>query len=293
VGLDTVTGATRNTPPNDWLRQGSTLFYRAKHYLPARWALFRSVIIVSIGIYVGEIFLFPIIKDTKAFGVSGIQLPFVFKKTIENDQLCSSSKIIQISICKCFRQQTFWDVSYRTTPLRSGNNQRTSCIDNGIKYWRNWQSWRLQSAFQLSFPQYSSGSTSIDELKIDSGGGIAQSRAYQINSSNVKEWPFQANGSIGGFCCGLGGLFGGIGRYRSNVVGSNQEVDLKERNNYERAREESQYESKERNRINPSSLPQIREPIPPGFGWLVLIAAGMGLLAGAAIFGLLWLIGRP
>ena len=88
---------------------------------------------------------------------------------------------------------------------------------------------------------------------------------------------------------GVSTLFSRLGGNACGFVGADQKTDLYESNYREKAGKYAQNERVESNRIAPSSVPNYRESLPEGFGWLILAGIlGGAALGGSAFGGLYW-----
>lgn len=95
------------------------------------------------------------------------------------------------------------------------------------------------------------------------------------------EWQFGAD-------CGYGVKIGGFSSDPCGLVGAKQKADLSQRNCGKQCSEDAQNKSIKGDRVVPRSLPDYRKPLPEGFGYLMLIAAGIGAVLGFLYVSILW-----
>jgi hypothetical protein len=93
---------------------------------------------------------------------------------------------------------------------------------------------------------------------------------------------------------GLSIEFGRIGGNARSFIRAKEKADLDGGNNGQQRGKDAQYESIEGDRVFPRSPPYRGDPLPEGFGWLVLVGAGFGAGAGIVyVLILAWLFNRP
>jgi hypothetical protein len=109
---------------------------------------------------------------------------------------------------------------------------------------------------------------------------------HQIHSQERNNWQLDADSRFSV-------ERGSFRRNPRGFVGTEKEITLTGGNGNQEEREDSQYESVESNRVFPRPIPDYRQPLPEGFGWLMLIAGGIGGgIGGVYVLLLVWLTNR-
>lgn len=116
----------------------------------------------------------------------------------------------------------------------------------------------------------------------------------QFWSSHSKNGLFNPESGLRIQISGLGSLLGGLCRNACGFIGSKHKIALAKGNNDKACCEDTQYESVESDRIFPGPFPNNRQPLPEGFGWLMLIGTvGGGSVGLAYVLLWIWLANRP
>ena len=110
---------------------------------------------------------------------------------------------------------------------------------------------------------------------------------HQFDSVDDKNWGVRRDSGSRVHQCS-------ISSPTSSFVGPVEEPALAHRDKCQQGGENSENKRVEGDGIVPSSIPNYRQPLPEGFGWLVLIGMGIGAGIGAVyMLCLIWLANRP
>jgi hypothetical protein len=119
------------------------------------------------------------------------------------------------------------------------------------------------------------------------GRGVGDAWASADQSPNENVGPF-------GNLKSLGGSLGSLGASARRLVSTDQKKDLDAGDGSEERGKNGENKRIEGNWIVPRPVPDYRKRLPEGFGWLILIAIGIGGGIGLAyVLLIVWMVNRP